>query len=114
MGMPALMMSPQAEEPGRIPNDSVDKRDAMYGISSSSRKHNRADIPRMTLDPNSDRWRATGKGFEVDLKEVVMSMGWETFIVYFHLFWGVQFWETLQLVGLLADVHSQFNIINPV
>lgn len=75
MGMPALMMSPQAEEPGRIPNDSVDKRDAMYGISSSSRKHNRADIPRMTLDPNSDRWRATGKGFEVDLKEVVMSMG---------------------------------------
>jgi hypothetical protein len=74
MGPPALMMSPQGEEPGRIPDDEVARRDAKYGFSSTSLEVDRADINDVQVDPNADRWRQAGKGFAVDLKEVLMTL----------------------------------------
>lgn len=74
LGPPALMMSPQAQAPGRIPDDVVARRDGKYGVSSSSLKSDRAVIGEMKVDPQADRWRRTGKGFAVDLKEVLMTL----------------------------------------
>lgn len=76
MGPPALMMSPQAEEPGQIPGEMVKKRDAKYDLSTAGRAENRWDLEGPeSLNPLSDRWRTTGKGWAVDLKEVDMSLG---------------------------------------
>jgi hypothetical protein len=76
LGPPALMMSPQAQEPGRIPDASVAQRDARYDISSASRKQSRADIRGVgAVDPNADRWRHTGKGWAVELVDVLMALG---------------------------------------
>jgi len=76
LGAPALMMSPQEQEPGRVPDASVAKRDAKYGISSSSRKQSRADIPGVErVDPDADRWKHTGKGWAVELVDVLMALG---------------------------------------
>lgn len=73
LGAPALMMSPQQEEPGRIPKEMVRQRDAKYDLSSSGRVENRANIVGpLALNPLADRWRTTGKGWAVDFKEVAM------------------------------------------
>ena len=73
LGAPALMMSPQQEEPGRIPEEMVRQRDAKYDLSSSGRVENRANIVGPSvLNPLADRWRTTGKGWAVDFKEVPM------------------------------------------
>lgn len=80
LGPPALMMSPQQEQPGQIPDEMVRKRDAKYDISTPRRGEDRVeDIEGpATLDPCSDLWRTTGKGWAVDLKEVPMSLGGPT------------------------------------
>lgn len=76
MGAPALMMSPQEQEPGRIPDASVAKRDEVYKINSPSLKGSRKDIRGLEkVDPNADRWRQTGKGWNVELVDVLMSLG---------------------------------------
>lgn len=76
MGPPSLMMSPQKEDPGRIPDPSIQKRDAYYGISTPNMSKSRADIKDPeSLDPNADRWRQTGKGWHVKLVDVLMALG---------------------------------------
>lgn len=70
------MMSPQEQEPGRIPDASVAKRDEVYKINSQSLKESRKDIRGLgKVDPNADRWRQTGKGWNVELVDVLMSLG---------------------------------------
>lgn len=79
LGPPALMMSPQPVEPGRIPDEMVKKRDAKYDISTSHRAEKRENIESpKPFHPLADRWMTTGKGWAVDLKEVPLSLGGNT------------------------------------
>ncbi|KAG0559744.1 hypothetical protein M758_10G121600 [Ceratodon purpureus] len=80
LGPPALMMSPQQVEPGRIPDEMVKTRDAKYDISTSNRavKRETSIEGPASFHPLSDRWMTTGKGWAVDLKEVPIALGGST------------------------------------
>lgn len=75
LGVPALMMSPQAENLGQIKEDLVKKRDDKYKIPTQEEAKNRVDIEGPeTIDPMADHWKKTGKGWVVEAKEVDMIL----------------------------------------
>jgi len=80
LGPPALMMSPQQVEPGRIPDELVKQRDAKYDISTVHRAEKRESSIKgpHPSDPLADRWMTTGTGWAVDLKQVPISLGGST------------------------------------
>ncbi|AQK97936.1 Oil body-associated protein 2B [Zea mays] len=76
LGAPALMVSPQAAEPGRVRGELVRGRDERYGIDSSAGGLKAArvemDEPEW-INPNADYWRLHGKGFAVDVVPAEMK-----------------------------------------
>ncbi|RCV27186.1 hypothetical protein SEVIR_5G307300v4 [Setaria viridis] len=76
LGAPALMMSPQAEDPGRARADLVRGRDERYGVDTSAGGLKAArvemDEPEW-INPNADYWRQHGKGFAVDVVPAEMK-----------------------------------------
>ncbi|KAL6614578.1 hypothetical protein ACP70R_036848 [Stipagrostis hirtigluma subsp. patula] len=70
LGAPALMVSPQAAEPGRARDELVRARDEKYGVDSSAGglKAARVEMEEPEwINPNADYWRLHGKGFAVDV-----------------------------------------------
>lgn len=74
MGPPALMMSPQAVNMGRISPTMVAKRDNKYNISSEAMSKSRIEIPEPEwINPQADYWKQHGKGFAVDINSTEMK-----------------------------------------
>ncbi|RLM92617.1 uncharacterized protein C2845_PM08G24260 [Panicum miliaceum] len=76
LGAPALMVSPQAAEPGRARGDLVRGRDERYGVDSSAGglKAARVEMEEPEwINPNADYWRLHGKGFAVDVVPAEMK-----------------------------------------
>lgn len=70
LGAPALMVSPQAVEPGRVRAELVRSRDERFKVDSSARglKGARVEMEEPEwINPNADYWRMHGKGFAVDV-----------------------------------------------
>ncbi|KAJ0240703.1 Oil body-associated protein 2A [Hirschfeldia incana] len=74
LGAPALMMSPQDVNMGKIKPGLLKKRDDEYGISTESLKSSRADIVGLERkNPMADYWVHHGKGLAVDIVETDMK-----------------------------------------
>uniref|UniRef100_A0A0E0JNI6 DUF1264 domain-containing protein n=1 Tax=Oryza punctata TaxID=4537 RepID=A0A0E0JNI6_ORYPU len=76
LGAPALMVSPQAVEPGRVHAELVRGRDERYKIDSSAQglKGARVEMDEPEwINPNADYWRQHGKGFAVDVTATEMK-----------------------------------------
>ncbi|XP_010518830.1 PREDICTED: oil body-associated protein 2A isoform X2 [Tarenaya hassleriana] len=74
LGPPALMMSPQDVNMGRIKPELVKKRDDAYGISTESILTTRGSITGPEVkNPNADYWVEHGKGFAIDIVETDMK-----------------------------------------
>ncbi|KAF7030598.1 hypothetical protein CFC21_042111 [Triticum aestivum] len=76
LGAPALMMSPQAVEPGRVRAELVRARDERCKVDSSARglKAQRVEMDEPEwINPNADYWRLHGKGFAVDVTTTEMK-----------------------------------------
>ncbi|KAJ4901547.1 hypothetical protein Rs2_15498 [Raphanus sativus] len=74
LGAPALMMSPQDVNMGKIKPGLLKKRDDEYGISTESLKTSRADIVGLEMkNPMADYWVHHGKGLAVDIIETDMK-----------------------------------------
>ncbi|KAF7037671.1 hypothetical protein CFC21_047999 [Triticum aestivum] len=76
LGAPALMMSPQAVEPGRVRAELVRARDERCKVDSSARglKAQRVEMDEPEwINPNADYWRLHGKGFAVDVTATEMK-----------------------------------------
>lgn len=76
LGAPALMVSPQAVEPGRVRAELVRDRDERYRVDSSARglKGARVEMEEPEWsNPNADYWRLHGKGFAVDVTAAEMK-----------------------------------------
>uniref|UniRef100_A0ACD5VGN3 Uncharacterized protein n=1 Tax=Avena sativa TaxID=4498 RepID=A0ACD5VGN3_AVESA len=76
LGAPALMMSPQAVEPGRVRAELVRDRDQRCKVDSSARglKAERVEMDEPEwINPNADYWRLHGKGFAVDVTATEMK-----------------------------------------
>lgn len=74
LGAPALMMSPQDVNIGKIKPGLLKKRDDEYGISTESLKTSRAEIVGLERkNPMADYWVHHGKGFAVDIIETDMK-----------------------------------------
>ncbi|XP_006644656.2 oil body-associated protein 2B [Oryza brachyantha] len=76
LGAPALMVSPQAAEPGRVRAELVRGRDERYRIDSSAQglKGARVEMDEPEwINPNADYWRVHGKGFAVDVAATEMK-----------------------------------------
>ncbi|CAN6444481.1 unnamed protein product [Victoria cruziana] len=75
MGMPALMMSPQGVEHGRVKEELVERRDRRYGVSRKEMMKGRVEIEEPEwINPNADYWKKSGKGFVIERKEVDMVL----------------------------------------
>ncbi|KAL8507214.1 hypothetical protein ACS0TY_017939 [Phlomoides rotata] len=69
MGPPALMVSPQAVNLGKVKAELVAKRDSKYNISSDAMKDSRMEIAEPEwINPQADYWKQHGKGFAIDLQ----------------------------------------------
>jgi hypothetical protein len=76
LGAPALMVSPQAVEPGRARGDLVARRDERYRVDTSAGglKAERVEMEEPEwINPNADYWRVHGKGFAVDVVPAEMK-----------------------------------------
>lgn len=76
LGAPALMVSPQAVEPGRVRAELVHGRDERYKIDSSAQglKGARVEMDEPEwINPNADYWRLHGKGFAIDVTATEMK-----------------------------------------
>ncbi|KAF0920213.1 hypothetical protein E2562_034026 [Oryza meyeriana var. granulata] len=76
LGAPALMVAPQAVEPGRVRAELVRGRDERYKVDSSAQglKGVRVEMDEPEwINPNADYWRVHGKGFAVDVTATDMK-----------------------------------------
>ncbi|KAG2261918.1 hypothetical protein Bca52824_068997 [Brassica carinata] len=74
LGAPALMMSPQDVNIGKIKPGLLKKRDDEYGMSTESLKTSRADIVGLERkNPMADYWVHHGKGLAVDIIQTDMK-----------------------------------------
>lgn len=74
IGLPSLMMSPQAVNPGIVKPGLVQKRDEKYHISTNSLKESRVEIAEPEwINPQADYWKQHGKGFIVDVEQTGMK-----------------------------------------
>lgn len=68
LGAPALMMSPQGVNAGKVRPELVKRRDDRLGISSEDLKEARLEMGEPEwIHPNADYWKQHGKGFAVDV-----------------------------------------------
>lgn len=69
LGAPALMVSPQAEGPGRVKAELVGRRDEKYKISTTEIAEGRIDVEEPEKENcEADYWRKhPGKGFAIDI-----------------------------------------------
>ncbi|XP_022140109.1 oil body-associated protein 2A-like isoform X2 [Momordica charantia] len=69
VGAPALMMSPQAESPGKVKAELVGRRDERYKISTAEIAEGRMDVEEAEVeDSEADYWRKhPGKGLAIDI-----------------------------------------------
>ncbi|ESQ39704.1 hypothetical protein EUTSA_v10001190mg [Eutrema salsugineum] len=74
LGAPALMMSPQDVNMGKIKPGLLKKRDDEYGISTESLKASRGGIVGLERkNPMADYWVHHGKGLALDITETDMK-----------------------------------------
>nr|GMD08303.1 oil body-associated protein 2C [Ipomoea batatas] len=74
IGLPSLMMSPQAVNPGIVKPELVEKRDNKYNISTNSLKESRVEIAEPEwINPQADYWKQHAKGFIVDVEQTEMK-----------------------------------------
>ncbi|XP_019166769.1 PREDICTED: oil body-associated protein 2C-like [Ipomoea nil] len=74
IGLPSLMMSPQAVNPGIVKPELVEKRDNKYNISTNSLKESRLEIAEPEwINPQADYWKQHAKGFIVDVQQTEMK-----------------------------------------
>nr|GMD04429.1 oil body-associated protein 2C-like [Ipomoea batatas] len=74
IGLPSLMMSPQAVNPGIVKPELVQKRDNKYNISTNSLKESRVEIAEPEwINPQADYWKQHAKGFIVDVQQTEMK-----------------------------------------
>ncbi|XP_073158370.1 oil body-associated protein 2C [Henckelia pumila] len=74
MGLPALMMSPQAVKEGMIKPELVAKRDAKYNISRDDLMKSRVEMAEPEwINPQADYWKQHGKGFAIDVETTEMN-----------------------------------------
>ncbi|GKU92430.1 hypothetical protein SLEP1_g6159 [Rubroshorea leprosula] len=74
LGAPALMMSPQGANLGKIDPELVQKRDDKYKISTDALKESRVEIAEPEwINPQADYWKPHGKGFAIDIKQTEMK-----------------------------------------
>ncbi|XP_031132123.1 oil body-associated protein 2C-like [Ipomoea triloba] len=74
IGLPSLMMSPQAVNPGIVKPELVQKRDNKYNISTNSLKESRVEIAEPEwINPQADYWKQHAKGFIVDVEQTEMK-----------------------------------------
>nr|GMD06600.1 oil body-associated protein 2C-like [Ipomoea batatas] len=74
IGLPSLMMSPQAVNPGIVKPELVQKRDKKYNISTNSLKESRVEIAEPEwINPQADYWKQHAKGFIVDVEQTEMK-----------------------------------------
>ncbi|XP_020106158.1 oil body-associated protein 2B-like [Ananas comosus] len=67
LGAPALMMSPQAVDLGKVRPELVRRRDEKLGISTEDLRESRVEMEEPEwINPNADYWKQHGKGFAVD------------------------------------------------
>ncbi|XP_038895654.1 oil body-associated protein 2B-like [Benincasa hispida] len=69
LGAPALMVSPQAEDPGRVKAELVGRRDEKYKISTKEIAEGRIYVEETDKENSeADYWRKhPGKGFAIDI-----------------------------------------------
>ncbi|KAI4372032.1 hypothetical protein MLD38_010319 [Melastoma candidum] len=74
LGAPALMMSPQAVNLGRVHPDLLQRRDDKYNISSEAIGRSRLEIVESEwVNPQADYWKQHGKGFAVNVVPTEMK-----------------------------------------
>ncbi|XP_065877316.1 oil body-associated protein 2A-like [Euphorbia lathyris] len=74
LGVPSLMVSPQAVNLGMVSPTLITKRDAKYNISTEAIKQSRVEIAEPEwLNPQADYWKQHGKGFAIDVKQFEME-----------------------------------------
>ncbi|KAK3432903.1 hypothetical protein EUGRSUZ_D00412 [Eucalyptus grandis] len=74
LGAPALMMSPQGVNLGRVRPDLVQKRDDKYNISTDALRASRLEIEEPEwINPQADYWKQHGKGFAIDINQTEMK-----------------------------------------
>ncbi|KAI3410578.1 uncharacterized protein J3R85_018715 [Psidium guajava] len=74
LGAPALMMSPQGVNLGRVRPDLVQRRDDKYNISTDALRASRLEIEEPEwINPQADYWKQHGKGFAIDVNPTEMK-----------------------------------------
>ncbi|XWS15889.1 hypothetical protein CRYUN_Cryun34aG0041200 [Craigia yunnanensis] len=75
LGAPALMMSPQGVNLGKIDPELVKKRDDKYNISTEAIQESRVEIEEPEwINPQADYWKQHGKGFAIDIESTEMKL----------------------------------------
>ncbi|OMO82771.1 hypothetical protein COLO4_22832 [Corchorus olitorius] len=75
LGAPALMMSPQGVNLGKIDPELIKKRDDKYNISTEAIRGSRVEIEEPEwINPQADYWKQHGKGFAVDIVPTEMKL----------------------------------------
>ncbi|KAK8629305.1 hypothetical protein V6N13_078150 [Hibiscus sabdariffa] len=75
LGAPALMMSPQGVNLGKVDPELVKKRDDKYKISTEELKESRVEIEEPEwINPQADYWKQHGKGFAIDIEKTEMKL----------------------------------------
>lgn len=74
LGLPSLMMSPQASGDGVVKPELVKKRDDNYNISKDDLMELRIEIPEPEwINPVADYWKQHKKCFKVEPESTVMK-----------------------------------------
>ncbi|XP_050234600.1 oil body-associated protein 2A [Mercurialis annua] len=75
LGVPVLMMSPQAVNLGMVSPTLIEKRDYKYNILTDAIKQSRLEIPEPEwINPQADYWKQHGKGFAIDAESTQMKL----------------------------------------
>ena len=75
LGAPALWMSPQGVNLGKIDPELVNKRDDKYNISTEAIKESGLEIEEPEwIIPQADYWKRHGKGFVIDIEQTEMKL----------------------------------------
>ncbi|KAI3676779.1 hypothetical protein L1987_86392 [Smallanthus sonchifolius] len=75
LGLPSLMMSPQAAGAGVVKPELVKKRDDKYKLSKDDLMKSRIEIPEPEwINPTADYWRQHNKCFQVDVESTEMNI----------------------------------------
>ncbi|KAH6793041.1 histone acetyltransferase [Perilla frutescens var. hirtella] len=74
LGAPALMVSPQGVNMAMVKEELIKRRDEKYKLSSEELRKKRAGfaVP-VAVNPYSDYWMQTGKGFAIDVDQTQMK-----------------------------------------